>query len=704
MATLGKIRSKGILLVVVVGLALLAFIIGDFLNSSTSYFNKSRERVAQIAGENINIRQFSDAIEQMTQVYKIETGQTELNEDVISQIRTSVWESLVNEIILNKEAQKLGLTISQEELSDQLIGNNIHPLILQRGIFVNENGQFSRSLLIQFLNSLDATPTSNEMKQQIDMAKNYWLFWEKNVKNSILQEKYNKLLTSTVTANSVDAKMNYEARKFTVDSWYVVQPYFAVPDSLVTVTASEIRARYNKQKEFFKQEENCSIDYVVFDIKPSPEDFKEVEQWINRLSEEFRTTTDIIGLVNSNSDIIYDGRAYSEQTIPPMLKDFAFKGKVGDVFGPVFENDTYIMARIMETGIMQPDSVKLRHIFLPKSEEAKADSIIQAIRSGADFASLAKKYSAVPQTAANGGEIGWLTYDIRGIDKEILENAFNKPLNEVFTIKNAQGTQIMQVTAKTTPKKKVKVAILQRKVTPSSKTYSLIYNQAKQFAAENNAELFAKRAQEKGYIVHHAEKVLKNDNQLQTISNSRQIIRWAFQSRKGSVSDVFDCDNQYVVAMVTEKNQKGYQPIEKVSAQLKSEIIKDKKADLMIKNISAQLKKAPMLEDLASTLGTEVKTAEAINFTSYQFGLAGFEPYIIGKATVIPLDKISDPYKGNAGVYVLKTSNKQENQEPFNVKNEISQLNSRYLYSLFYAVMDNLREKSEIVDNRSNFY
>jgi len=156
--------------------------------------------------------------------------------------------------------------------------------------------------------------------------------------------------------------------------------------------------------------------------------------------------------------------------------------------------------------------------------------------------------------------------------------------------------------------------------------------------------------------------------------------------------------------MVTEKNQKGYQPIEKVSAQLKSEIIKDKKADLMIKNISAQLKKTPTLEDLASTLGTEVKTAEAINFTSYQFGLAGFEPYIIGKATVIPLDKISGPYKGNAGVYVLKASNKQESQEPFNVKNEISQLNSRYLYSLFYAIIDDLREKSEIIDNRSNFY
>ena len=184
MATLEKIRSKGVLLVVVVGLALLAFIVGDFLKEGSNYFNKSKEIVAKIEGEDINIKDYSAAIDQMTEVYKIETGKSELNDEMMTQIRQSVWENLVNEKILDAEAKKLGLTVSKEELSDRLIGNNIHPLILQRRSFAGENGQFSRPQLVQFLNSLDETPTSEEMKQQIAKAKTYWLFWEKNVKTN----------------------------------------------------------------------------------------------------------------------------------------------------------------------------------------------------------------------------------------------------------------------------------------------------------------------------------------------------------------------------------------------------------------------------------------------------------------------------------------------------------------------------------------
>src|ERR1035437_2793627 len=197
MATLEKIRSKGVLLVVVVGLALLAFIVGDFLKEGKNYFNQSQERVAKIEGEDIKIKDFTAAIDQMTEVYKIETGKTELSEEMLSQLRQSVWESMVNEKILNAEAKKLGLAVSKDELSDRLIGNNIHPLILQRRSFAGENGQFSRPLLVQFLNSLEENPTNQEMKEQIAKAKSYWMFWEKNVKNSILQEKYNVLISKS---------------------------------------------------------------------------------------------------------------------------------------------------------------------------------------------------------------------------------------------------------------------------------------------------------------------------------------------------------------------------------------------------------------------------------------------------------------------------------------------------------------------------
>jgi len=704
MATLEKIRSKGVLLVVVVGLALLAFIVGDFLNSGSSYFNQSREIVAEIAGEDINIKDYQAAIDQMTEVYKIETGKSDLGEDIMSQLRSSVWETMVNEKILNAEAKKIGLAVSTDELSDRLIGKNIHPLITQRRAFAGQDGQFSRTMLVQFLNSLEEAPANEDMRQQIAKAKSYWMFWEKTVKTSILQEKYNTLIAKAITANSLEAKMSYDSRKTSVDVAYVVQPYFTMPDSLVSVSNSDIKDRYNKEKEQFKQDENCSMNYVVFDIKPLPEDFKEAETWMNKLSDEFKTTDDVVGLVNSNSDVMYDGKNYSEKTVPFNLKTFAFGGKAGDIMGPVFENNTYTMARIMESGIMESDSVKLRHIFLLPKDEAKVDSLVNAIKAGGNFAELAKQYSAVQQTAANGGEIGWLQSDVQGLDKDLMTTALSKKVNDVFTIKNAQGTQIMQLTDKTPARRKVKLAILERKVVPSSKTYSKIYNDAKQFAAELTADKFDSKAKEKGYIVRPASEILKTSDKIADIPQSRQIVRWAFTNEKGDVSDVFDCGTEFVVATTTEINEKGYRSIEKVSDQLKAEIIRDKKAELIIKNMNEKLGKTPSLESLAASMNDSVKVANGVNFGAYQFGAAGFEPAVIGKSVALELNKVSAPIKGNAGVYVVRTSNKQENPQPYDAKMEIMQLNSRMSYSLPYAIVEDMKDKAEIVDNRMNFY
>jgi peptidyl-prolyl cis-trans isomerase D len=704
MATLEKIRSKGVLLVAVVGLALLAFIVGDFLKEGSTFFNQSREIVAKIAGEDINIKEYQAAIDQMTEVYKIETGKTEVNEETLSQLRTSVWESLVNEKLLNAEAKKVGLAVSQDELSDRLIGNNIHPLIMQRRAFAGENGQFSKTALLQFYASLDQAPTSDEMRQQIEKLKSYWKFWERNVKISLLQDKYNALMGKAVSANNLDAKMSFQDKKSTVDVAYVVKPYFMVPDSTVKVSDSEIKDRYNKEKEQFKQDANCSLNFVAFDIKPMPEDFKDAQNWMNKLVDEFKTTTDVAGLVNSNSDVMYDGHAYSQKTVPANLKAFAFGGKTGDVMGPVFENNTYTMARIMESGIMQSDSVKLRHIFLIPADQGKTDSLVALIKSGANFGDLAKKYSAVKQTAANGGEIGWIMEGMQGLDKEITTNAFGKGVNDIFTIKSAQGTQIMQVMEKTPARPKVKLAILERKVVPSSKSYSKIYNDAKDFATDLKSDNFEKKAKDKGYVVRQANDILKTTEKVADMPQSRQIVRWAFKSDKGDVSDVFDCGTVFVVALSTEVNGKGYKSVDKVKDQLKAEVLKDKKAELMIKNMTEQLAKTPTLEGLALALGDSAKKADKVNFASYQFGAAGFEPTVIGKASVVALSKVSAPIKGNAGVYVIQTSNKVENPQPYDAKMEIMQLNSRMSYSLPYMIIQDMKDKADIVDNRLNFF
>ena len=236
---------------------------GDFLKEGSTYFNKSKETVAKIAGEDINIKDYTAAIDQLTEVYKIETGKTELGEDMTTQLRQSVWESMVSEKILNAEAKKMGLAISKDELTDRMIGNNIHPLIMQRRAFAGENGQFSREALMQFQNTLEQAPANQEQKQQIDKLKSYWKFWEKTVKNQLLQDKYNALVSKSVTANNLDAKMNFQDRKVSVDVKYLVQPYFLISDSLVKVSDSEISDRYAKQKEQYKTEARLKSYYTL---------------------------------------------------------------------------------------------------------------------------------------------------------------------------------------------------------------------------------------------------------------------------------------------------------------------------------------------------------------------------------------------------------------------------------------------------------
>jgi peptidyl-prolyl cis-trans isomerase D len=362
------------------------------------------------------------------------------------------------------------------------------------------------------------------------------------------------------------------------------------------------------------------------------------------------------------------------------------------------------MARVMESGIMQSDSVKLRHIFLTSNDEKKADSIVSALKSGADFAQLAQKYSAVKQTADKGGEIGWIQEGI-GFDKEITTAAFTKPINELFTIKNAQGVQIMQVTEKTAARRKVKLAILERKVVATSKTVSSFYNDAKQFVSGiKNLEKFEAKAKEKGYMIRQANEILATSDKISDIQQSRQIVRWTFENDKGSVSDVFDCGNIFVVAVNTEVNEKGLSAFDKVSAQLKSELIRDKKAETIIKNLSAMTSKNPTIEAIAAALNTDVKEALGVNFSGYQFGVAGMEPSVIGKVTTLPLNKLSAPIKGNAGVYVVLPKNILPNPATFDSKMQIAQLNSRMSYSIAYTVLQNLKDKADITDNRLNFY
>ena len=668
MATLQSIRNHGTILLVVVGVAMLAFILGDFLNSGSSFFNKNRENVAEIAGHQVHYTEYEAAKEQLQEVYKIETGTNDINEDLTIQLRNQAWQMMLMDYTLREQAEKIGMDVTADELSELCIGANPHQIIQQRRAFYDETGKFNRFALVNFLNSLANEPEDAEQAASMQQAKNYWMYWENAVRLTYLQEKYTNLLSNMVTANNLDAKYAYEARQTSVDAQYVQQPYYAIADSLVKVTESDIKKLYNERKELYKQTPNRTIEYVSFAIVPSAEDYANVEKLIKSIESDFRTKEDVAAIVNSNSDVLYDGRDYSVETIPAEYKDFAFgKGvKKGACTELTFANDTYSIARVMDCGYNKADSVKL---VLVANDENTEDV-----------------------------ELGW--YKASDLQKNIAEPAFNGKKGTTFTVASGMGEQTFKIAeiSKATPK--VKLAILSRKVTASSKTYGALYNEAKQFVvANNNADSLHQAALAQGLSATPVYALNENTDKVNDLKNSRAIVRWAFEAKEGQVSDVFECGDQFVVAALTEVNDGEYRPMEAVRAELIITATNDKKAEYIIN----QLNGVATLEAAADVLGTEIKSAEGVSLASYRLGAAGMEPAVVGAALALEANAVSAPVKGNNGVYMISVTEKHVAEGELDAALEIQQMNMRTAYSLPYQAVSLMEQEAEVVDNRARF-
>ena len=665
MASLQRIRNHGALLIAIVGLAMLAFILGDFLNSGSSFFNRSRENVGIVEGQKIHYTEYEAAREQLTEVYKIESGRSDFDEDTYSQIRNQVWNMFVMDYTLRAQAKEIGMDITTDELSELCIGENPHQIIRGRRAFMDENGQFSRDAVKNLIVAIN--DESNEDNANLKQAKTYWLYWEKAVRISYMQEKYTTLFQHLIKANSLDAEYAFNSRQNGLSAEYAMQPYYTVADSLVKVNEGEIKKLYKQHKAQYKQTPNRAIKYIAFDIVPSEADFKAAEDLMNNLQEEFKTTEDVSLVVNTNSDIMYDGRDYSEETVPAQFKDFAFaKGaKAGQCTDILFENNTYAMARIMQVGYSLPDSVELKAI---AAEEGQEDQ-----------------------------ELGW--FKAADLPKNIAEPALKGKRGERFTVAQGMGEQTFEIMEIGKPTPKVKLAILAREVTPSSKTYSAIYNQAKQFIVDNNnAEALEAAAQEAGMAVVPQYNLTATTDKVGQLKASRPIVRWAFEAKEGQVSDVFECGQQFVVAALTEVNDGEYRPLDAVRAELTYEATNNAKAEY----IKKQLKDAETLEAAAEIMGQPVQSVERVALGDSRFGNAGMEPAIIGKTIAQGENALSEPIQGNMGVFVVKTGAANNLNEDFVVESEKAQLANRYTY-LPYQAMQLLEDNAEVVDNRANF-
>ena len=672
MATLQRIRNHGVALIIIVGLAMLAFILGDFLNSGSSFFNRSREYVGEIEGHKVHYTEYEAAKDQLTEVYKIESGRTDLDEDLSAQIRNQVWQMMLMDWTLRAEAKRIGMDVTQEELSELCIGQYPHQLITSRRAFYDENGQFSRDNLVRFLSQIDQETEDASQNANLQQARTYWLYWENAVRLTHMQEKFSSLMQNLVTYNKLDAKYAFEARQNSVSADFVMQPFHTIADSLVSVSNSDLKKMYEARKMLYKQTPNRSIEYIVYPVVPSEQDSLSTLDLMNSLRNEFCTTEDIALVVNTNSDLMYDGRNYTEESIPEMFREFAFAktAKANDVTELIYtpEDRTFRMARLMECGYELPDSVELKIV--------------------------------APEEGQEDRELGWFTEDVlRAQNKQVADKAFAGKRGERFTIAMGLGEQTFEImdVAKTSPR--AKVAIMERKVTPSSKTYSILYNQAKQFIVNNRTEeKFRDAAREAGMTLYPAYNLNENSDKVGQLKNSRPIVRWAFEAKEGQVSDVYECGDQFVVALLTDVKDGEYRPMSDVQGELTQLVRNDKKAAMIAKNMAG----VTSLDEAAKLANTGVQHAEGVTLSSNRFGNMT-EPAVVGATMALNANEISAPIQGNQGVYLVCAGQPTRVEGEFNEEMEIAQLNMYASYSLMYQVMNLLEEKAEITDNRARF-
>lgn len=705
MATLENIRRKGPLVAIIIGFAMLAFILGDFLNSGANLFSGDRFRIAQVDDVSVDYRDYEQRVKSATEQFKQQYQTSSIDDRQREEIRRQVWEGMIQEIILQEEFDQLGLEVSADELFDMVQGRNVDPMIQQIPAFRNpQTGMFDPAMVIYFLKNMDKDPNS----------KAAWLNIEDQIKQKRLSSKYINLIIKGLYVTKAQAEAAYKERNYLVDFNYLAKRYSEVSDSSIAISESDLQAYYDEHKDDFKQEASRDIAYVTFDVIPSATDTAYTLDWIQKAKPEFEVEENIKQYVNFNSDIPFDEKHYKKGEIANFeLDSFMFSNEVGAVYGPYFEDGAYKLARIVEKKDM-PDSIGAKHILIqingqeiPDIERAKAiaDSLKTLIEKGADFAKLAKNYSSDQASTEKGGDIGMFAEGQRAFGIFPYKELFNEKMNTVKAVETQYGVHLLVKTKQTELVPKVQVAILVRNIVPSSDTYQSIYAEASKFAGENhNIKDFNKAIQEKGLLKKVAPRLAENETFIAGLTSPRQMIRWAYSAELGDVSQVYEFGNRYVVAVLTAIREKGTAPFEQVKEEIRFFVAKEKKAEYL-KTELAKLMPTD-LNTAATKLNTTIGEARNVSFSSNQIEGLGFEPVLIAEAVSTEKNKVSGPVKGNNGVYLYEVTviTSAINLDKVDLKPEINKLQSDLQQRAVFQIVNALKESSEITDERSKFY
>lgn len=712
MATLQNIRSKGPLLVIVIGLALFAFIAGDAWKVLQPH---QSQEVGEVNGESLSAQEYQALVEEYTEVVKFSQGVNALNDDQTNRIKDEVWRSYVNNKLIEAEAKKLGLTVTKGEIQ-AIIDAGVHPILQQTPFRNPQTGAFDKDMLKKFLVDY-AKMGQNQMPAQYaeyytSMFK-FWTFVEKTLKQSRLQEKYQALVAKALFSNPVEAEVAFNGRTEQSDLLLAAIPYSSVADSLVSVKESDLKAAYDKKKEQFKQMvETRNVKYIDVQVTASPEDKaaiqQEVEEYTAQLNGEPADYTTFIRSTGSETpyvDLFYTARALPSDVVA-RLDSVA----VGGVYGPYYNAADNTINSFKKLAVASlADSIEFRQIQVMAEDADKtktlADSIFNAIQGGADFAELAKKYG---QT----GEKNWISsanYEGAQVDGDNLKYitaVTSLPVNELSNLALAQANVILQVTAKKAVKDKYKVAVVKRPVEFSKQTYSKAYNDFSQFIATNNTlDKMVANAEDAGYRLLDNPELYSSEYGIGGVRGTKDALRWAFSAKVGEVSGLYECgeSDRMLVVAVAGITPEGYRPLAMVQEQLRAEVVRDKKAEKIMADMKAAgAASFDQYKNLPNAVSDSIKHV-TFAAPAYIASLRSSEPLVSAYASIAETNKLSAPIKGNAGVIVLQPYAKEKLEESFDKDAEETNLASMHARMASQFIND-LYLKGNVKDKRYLFF
>ncbi len=690
MAIIGKIRERSTLVLILIGGAIIAFVMTDLIGSGAS-FTQTRN-VAEVDGTGIAAQDFQNQVQIATENFKANQPDQPVTDETRDAIRQQVYDQMLNQVVLDREFEELGVDVTTKELFDMVQGNNPHPQVRQA--FTNpETGQFNPTDVVRFIQTLDQNPE----------GKSQWVNFEQALKSDREIQKYNTLISKGLYATNFAVEQKNLATNRSMTVKYVMKRYGDVSDTAISITDGELKDYYNAHKEDYIQEASKKIEYVPFNITPSEADVALVRKWANEMYQEFKTTNnDSLFLVN-NSDQGFDPKYYSMKTIPAGYDTSLFVQEPGFTTMPFEISSETRIQKLLDKKV-GPDSVKAQHILVALQErtleEANliADSLLAEINAGQPFDTVAMNNSDDAVSGKEGGDLGWFVEG--AMVKPFNDAAFAAQVGEIKKIETQFGVHLIRVTEKTEDVLKIKVGALARVPEPGKETFATAFQDANGFSINASSSDWDNLINEKN-LIRRAAIVSEDDRQVRGVEGSRSIVTWLNDAEEGDISEPFDIKDAYVVAKLVEVNEDGVAPFEKVRARVEYEAKREKKAQQFIE----QMNGSQNLADAASKIGGQVQDASNVSFENPSLAGAGNEPEVVAKITTLSQGQMTaTPIMGKNGVFMVQVTGVNEPGDATiggmkaNIQTAYqSRVNNR-------QAIDALKERASIVDNRSKFF